>query len=108
MFVILTSFRVSNTKRNDIKWPDGRRQISYLSDRRDTLKDYALWSPNYQAAKTFDTEASARDWFAEMEALRAHPYGGHVRITTVADLKVLGGYEIEVDRHHEAETCPSP
>lgn len=76
---------------NDIAWPDGRRELHYLSTQKThKLKGFALFTIWWNEAKTFETEAEAKRWLTDNEALRPHPYS--VKITTVAELKVQCGF----------------
>ena len=70
---------------NGYRWPDGRRNVAYLSDKRTAVRGgFALFS-DWEGAATFDNEADARAWREANEAKRPHRYGA-LNITTVAEL----------------------
>lgn len=71
---------------NEHKWPDGRRETSYLAkDKMATLGRFALFTIFPEEAATFSSEKEARDWLAEHEARRPQPYH-NIRVTTVRQL----------------------
>lgn len=77
---------------NDKLWPDAERQTHYLSAQKtDIMRGYALFTSDWQEAKTFADKSTAAAWLAENEEKRRHPYG-RLQITTVADLKHARGY----------------
>lgn len=76
---------------NEHKWPDARRRVSYLTDRRtDALRGYALFTGAASEAKTFKSEAEARAWLVTQDALRGRPCD--VTVSTVSDMKDACGY----------------
>lgn len=89
---------------NEHLWPDARRQTHYLTDRRDTLRGYALFNPFPEGARTFETEEAAQTFLDEMNALRPAPYHS-VQVTTVSELKVARGY---AEPEPEPDLSPSP
>jgi hypothetical protein len=86
---------------NEHLWPDGRRETHYLSDKRDIMKGFPLFSPFPEAALTFDAREEALAVVEAGNAMRPHPY--NVEITTVAELKRLRGYAPEPE-----EAAPEP
>ena len=76
---------------NEFCWPDARRQTFYLSDQKHPLGGFALFTPFAEKAATFASEEAAQDFLDNMSRLRPNPYHD-VRISTVAEMKVLRGY----------------
>lgn len=89
---------------NDHLWPDARRETHYLTDRRDAMRGYALFSPSAGQALTFESEEAAQGFLAEMSARRPAPYH-NVNVTTVGEMKVARGYAAPRATH---EDSPSP
>jgi len=89
---------------NEHRWPDGRRETSYIGPRKHVLKGFALFTPYAESALTFSTREAAQDFLSEQERLRGNPY--HVRITTVAEMKVLRGYEPDPQADAAAGSAP--
>ena len=72
---------------NQIKWPDGRRTMNYLTAKRRSYAGFALWTPWYEDAITFESEEDARKW---LEA-ENRPYQQET-IISIGELKKLKGY----------------
>ena len=88
---------------NEHLWPDARRETHFLTDKRDVMRGYALFSPIPERALTFYSAEAAQNFLDDMNALRPAPYHS-VQVTTVAEMKVARGYEPPA----EAEASPSP
>lgn len=92
---------------NEHLWPDARRETHYLTDKRDIMRGYALFSPLVERARVFTTYEDAEQFLAEMSALRPAPYG-NVEITTVAELKLARGYaSAPIEPPQEDQDIPS-
>jgi len=77
---------------NGIKWPDGARQITYLSRfERDALRDWALYTPSYLNAQVFPDLTTARKFVNENARKRGAPYID-MTIGTIAELREKVGY----------------
>lgn len=76
---------------NDVRWPDGRRDVRYLSKtRKDIMRGYALYTAECAEAATFKTAEAANAFMAENDAMRPVPSG--CRITTIAEIAETVGY----------------
>lgn len=73
---------------NAYKWPDGRRSMSYFTEKR-SVSNLALFSMLWCEAVTFTSQSSAVVFLASEEDRR--PFL-RMNVTTVADLKIARGY----------------
>lgn len=77
---------------NEHVWPDARRETFYLGTRRSVMKNFALMTIFAEEAETFESREAAETFLETHSVRRGHPYHD-TQITTVAELKVLRGYE---------------
>jgi hypothetical protein len=78
------------------KWPDADRRLAYLGKKqKDAMRGFYLLTMFQRDAQRFDTEAEARAFLAEQDALRTQPW--QLNCTTVAALKLHCGYYVEVN-----------
>lgn len=76
---------------NDFKWPDGRRETWYLTNKRfDIMRDYALFDGRCEIAAAFPTKVEAVLWLNDQERKRGFPYA--VTISTVGAMKKDRGF----------------
>lgn len=72
---------------NGVKWPDGRRQLKYLSSvRTHVMNGSALFTMNIGEADTFVTWEKAVDFLKGQERRRGGSYGG-LQISTIRELQ---------------------
>lgn len=77
---------------NRLPWPDARRYVGYLTNRRhDAMTEAPLFSSSWQEAELFDTAQEAHDFVEDAALKRGHP-GGPVFVSDVWYLKRLCGY----------------
>lgn len=68
---------------NGICWPAGNRRVSYLGNRQDIMRGWALFTIHWEEALLFANRDQAEVFLRKQEALRECSYG--VLNTTTVD-----------------------
>lgn len=80
---------------NGVKWPDGRRYVSFLTEQRDAFMKGFIWNCHCINGLQFESKLAAFDWMIDQE-IDVRPEHRvimtNAKVITIGELKDLVGY----------------